>query len=149
MDEIDYTLGLPFALDDFFGFLRAIHDRRSSNPLFRKLTWAMLGVTTPYDLMNDPRRSGLNLGCTIELTGFQEHEVFPLAQGLVGCVAQPMVVMREILRWTNGQPFLTQKICSLVRQASESSIQGTLISLPPGSEGYWVDQLLGGSIGAD
>ena len=142
LDEIDYTLGLPFGLDDFFVFLRAIYDRRSSNPLFRRLTWAMLGVTTPYDLMNDPRRSGFNLGHAIELTGFQEHEVFPLAQGLVGCVAQPMVVVREILRWTNGQPFLTQKICSLVSQASESSIQGSLLSLPPGTEGYWVDQLV-------
>jgi hypothetical protein len=51
------------------------------------------------------------------------------------------VVLREILRWTNGQPFLTQKICALVMQASESSIQGKLL-LPPGTEGYWIDQLV-------
>lgn len=141
LDEIDYTLGLPFALDDFFVFLRAIYDRRSSDSTFRRLTWALLGVTTPYDLMNDPKSSGFNLGRAIALTGFREHEVFPLAQGLVGSVPQPMVVLKEILRWSNGQPFLTQKLCALVTQASESSIQGK-IRLPPGTEGYWVDQLV-------
>jgi hypothetical protein len=141
LDEIDHTLGLPFALDDFFVFLRAIYDRRSSNPTFQRLTWALLGVTTPYDLMNDPQASGFNLGRAIGLTGFKEHEVFPLAQGLVDYVPQPMNVLREILRWTNGQPFLTQKLCTLAAKASESSIQGKLL-LPPGTEGYWVDQLV-------
>jgi AAA-like domain len=141
LDEIDHTLGLPFALDDFFVFLRAIYDRRSSNPNFQRLTWALLGVTTPYDLMNDPQASGFNLGRAIGLTGFKEHEVFPLAQGLVDYVTQPMNVLREILRWTNGQPFLTQKLCTLAAKASESSIQGKLL-LPPGTEGYWVDQLV-------
>jgi hypothetical protein len=141
LDEIDHTLGLPFALDDFFVFLRAIYDRRSSDPNFQRLTWALLGVTTPYDLMNDPQASGFNLGRAIGLTGFKEHEVFPLAQGLVDYVTQPMNVLREILRWTSGQPFLTQKLCTLVAKASESSIQGKLM-LPPGTEGYWVDQLV-------
>ncbi len=141
LDEIDHTLGLPFALDDFFVFLRAIYDRRSSDPRFQRLTWALLGVTTPYDLMNDPQASGFNLGRAIGLTGFKEHEVFPLAQGLVDYVPQPMTVLREILRWTNGQPFLTQKLCTLVSKASESSIQGKL-QLPPGTEGYWIDQLV-------
>jgi AAA-like domain len=141
LDEIDHTLGLPFALDDFFVFLRGIYDRRSSNTAFQRLTWALLGVTTPYDLMSDPKASGFNLGHAIELTGFQEHEVFPLAQGLVDYMSQPMSVLREILRWTNGQPFLTQKLCTLAAQASESSIQGKLL-LPPGTEGYWVDQLV-------
>jgi hypothetical protein len=91
--------------------------------------------------MSDPKASGFNLGRAIPLTGFQEHEVFPLAQGLVGYVTQPMSVLREILRWTNGQPFLTQKLCMLAAKASESSIQGKLL-LPPGTEGYWVDQLV-------
>ncbi len=141
LDEIDHTLGLPFALDDFFVFLRAIYDRRSSNPTFQRITWALLGVTTPYDLMNDPQASGFNLGRAISLTGFKEHEVFPLAQGLVDYVPQPMNVLREILRWTNGQPFLTQKLCTLAAKACESSIQGKLL-LPPGTEGYWVDQLV-------
>jgi AAA-like domain len=141
LDEIDHTLGLPFALDDFFVFLRAIYDRRSSDPNFRRLTWALLGVTTPYDLMNDPQASGFNLGRAIGVTGFKEHEVFPLAQGLVDYVTQPMNVLREILRWTSGQPFLTQKLCILAAKASESSIQGKLL-LPPGTEGYWVDQLV-------
>ncbi len=141
LDEIDHTLGLPFALDDFFVFLRAIYDRRSSDPAFQRLTWALIGVTTPYELMRDPKASGFNLGRGIALTGFQEHEVFPLAQGLVGYVTQPMSVVREILRWTNGQPFLTQKLCTLAAKACESSIQGKLL-LPPGTEGYWVDQLV-------
>ena len=141
LDEIDHTLGLPFNLDGFFGLIQATYDRRSTDANFRRLNWVMLGVTTPSDLIQDRSRSGFNIGRAIDLKGFQEHEVFALAEGLAGQVSQPMVVLREILYWTSGQPFLTQKICALAAQTSRSSLQGKL-HLPPGTEAYWVEQLI-------
>jgi hypothetical protein len=51
------------------------------------------------------------------------------------------VVLREILYWTDGQPFLTQKICDLAAQTSRSHLQGQL-HLPPGTEAYWIEQLI-------
>ena len=153
LDEIDHTLGLPFNLDGFFGLIQATYDRRSTDTGFRRLNWVMLGVTTPSDLIQNRSSSGLNaglnagfnagfnIGRAIDLKGFQEHEVFALAEGLAGQVSQPMVVLREILYWTSGQPFLTQKICALAAQTSRSSLRGQL-HLPPGTEAYWVEQLI-------
>ena len=153
LDEIDHTLGLPFNLDGFFGLIQATYDRRSTDANFKRLNWVMLGVTTPSDLIQNRSRSGFNAGINsgfnagfhvgqaIDLKGFQEHEVFALAEGLAGQVSQPMVVLREILYWTSGQPFLTQKICALAAQTSRSSLRGQL-HLPPGTEAYWVEQLI-------
>jgi AAA-like domain len=149
LDEIDHTLGLPFNLDGFFGLIQATYDRRSTDANFKRLNWVMLGVTTPSDLIQNRSPSGLNsgfnagfhIGRAIDLQGFQEHEVFALAEGLAGQVSQPMVVLREILYWTSGQPFLTQKICALAAQTSRSSLRGQL-HLPPGTEAYWVEQLI-------
>jgi hypothetical protein len=47
------------------------------------------------------------------------HEVKPLTQGFVGKAPDPDAVLREVLHWTGGQPFLTQKLCKLVHQESE------------------------------
>jgi len=50
--------------------------------------------------------------------GFKEHEAQPLLQGLTEKVSNPQVVLKEVLVWTSGQPFLTQKLCKLIRSSS-------------------------------
>ncbi|WP_416668991.1 AAA-like domain-containing protein [Egbenema bharatensis] len=109
-DEIDSTLSLPFDTDDFFGLLRACHD-------YQRLTFALLGVASPSDLIADRKRTPFNMGRAIELTGFQPQEVQPLEAGLVDNVDAPQAVLQEVLAWTGGQPFLTQKLCQLVAQS--------------------------------
>ncbi|MBD2329139.1 AAA-like domain-containing protein [Alkalinema sp. FACHB-956] len=141
IDEVDSVMALTFPTDDFFALIRATYDRRSEMPEYRRLTWALFGVATPAALIRDPQRTPLNIGRAIQLRGFQDHEVFPLACGLVGKVNQPMAVLKAILYWTAGQPFLTQKLCQLTMQSSQSTIQGTL-NLPPGTESFWVEQLV-------
>lgn len=141
IDEVDSVMALSFPTDDFFALIRATYDRRSEIPEYRRLTWALFGVATPAALIRDPHRTPLNIGRAIQLRGFQDHEVFPLACGLVGKVNQPMAVLKAILHWTAGQPFLTQKLCQLTVQSSQSTIQGTL-NLPPGTESFWVEQLV-------
>jgi WD40 repeat protein len=113
VDEIDSVLGLPFRADDFFAAIRACHDRRANEPRFRRLTFAFLGVCAPQDLIQDVQRTPFNVGRAIELSGFGLDEVAPLQAGL----GMGREVMVEILAWTGGQPFLTQKLCELVRRA--------------------------------
>uniref|UniRef100_UPI0035CBE0BE AAA-like domain-containing protein n=1 Tax=uncultured Nostoc sp. TaxID=340711 RepID=UPI0035CBE0BE len=113
IDEIDSILKLNFK-DDFLALLRACYNKRSDNPAYQRLTFALLGVATPYDLIRDKNRTPFNIGRAIQLSGFQKHEAQPLAQGLVGKVINPETVLTEILAWTGGQPFLTQKLCKLV-----------------------------------
>jgi hypothetical protein len=52
---------------------------------------------------------------------------------------QPQVVLQEILAWTAGQPFLTQKLCQLVLRES-GSVGGEEIdeTLPI----HWVEHLV-------
>jgi WD40 repeat protein len=117
IDEIDTVLSQNFSLDDFFALIRFFYNCRADNPIYKKLTFALLGVATPSDLMRDRNRTPFNIGIAIDLEGFQPHEVAPLTQGLIGKVDDPDQVMREILDWTGGQPFLTQKLCHLVVKA--------------------------------
>lgn len=114
VDEIDSTISLKFPVDDFFAFIRACYNNRADRPNYRRLSFVLLGVATPGDLMTDKSRTPFNVGQAIELNGFQPNEVAPLTEGLTTQVEDPQHVMQEILLWTGGQPFLTQKLCSLV-----------------------------------
>ncbi|ELS00167.1 CHASE2 domain-containing protein, partial [Gloeocapsa sp. PCC 73106] len=116
VDEIDRVLSQQFSLDDFFGLIRYFYDNRDTYPDYRRLSFALLGVATPSDLIRDKTQTPFNIGQAIQLQGFQPHEVKPLSDGLQGKVAYPEVVLQEILEWTGGQPFLTQKLCQLVIQ---------------------------------
>ncbi|MBD2096013.1 CHASE2 domain-containing protein [Trichocoleus sp. FACHB-591] len=114
LDEVDSVCGLDFSLNDFFGLIRACYNRRSWQPEYQRLTFVLLGVATPAELMSDRQRTPFNIGRAIDLCGFEPAEVEPLAQGLVGCVHDPRAALQEILRWTGGQPFLMQKVCQLL-----------------------------------
>lgn len=114
LDEVDSIRGLDFSLNDFFGLIRACYNRRSLKSEYRRLTFALLGVATPSDLITHHERTPFNIGRAIDLCGLYRADVQPLAQGLVGCVHEPSRALQEILIWTGGQPFLIQKVCQLL-----------------------------------
>ncbi|MEQ9355806.1 CHASE2 domain-containing protein [Coleofasciculus chthonoplastes] len=117
IDEIDSILNLDFK-DDLFGFIRTCYNKRASQPKYQRLTFALLGVATPSDLIADNQRTPFNFdSLAIELKGFTPEEAKPLVRGLQGKVRHPDAVLQAILNWTGGQPFLTQKVCRLVCQA--------------------------------
>lgn len=116
IDEIDSVLSLNFSTNDFFALIRACYNRRAEHPKYRRLTVSLFGVATPADLITDSTRTPFNIGRAIELRGFQLHEATPLLAGLTETVAHPEAVLQRILHWTNGQPFLTQKLCQLAVQ---------------------------------
>jgi signal transduction histidine kinase len=116
VDEIDSVLSLDFAVDDFFVLIRYCYNQRAENPIYRRLNWVLFGVATPSDLIRDRSRTPLNIGRSIPLTGFNLVEAQPLAAGLEGKVSNPQAVLKELLAWTGGQPFLTQKLCRIVAE---------------------------------
>ena len=120
LDEIDSIRNLNFCADDFFAFIRFCYNNRAENPDYGRLTWALFGVATPSDLISDPKRTPFNIGKAIALSGFTFEEAQPLAKGLEGLVNNPQHMLRQILGWTNGQPFLTQKLCALVQAISQN-----------------------------
>lgn len=118
IDEIDSVLSLNFAVDDFFALIRFCYNQRAVNPEYQRITFALFGVATPSDLIADLQRTPFNIGKSIELEGFQLDEVQPLVEGLQIDEAKANEVIKEILIWSGGQPFLTQKICDLVTKLS-------------------------------
>jgi CHASE2 domain-containing sensor protein len=122
LDEIDSVISLSPSLDDFFGVIRFCYNQRAKNPEYNRITFVLIGAATPSDLIRDKDRIVFNIGQVIELTGFQREKAQPLAEGLAGKANSAQAVLREILNWTNGQPFLTQKLCHIVAN-SESQIK--------------------------
>ncbi|MGB3207866.1 MAG: AAA-like domain-containing protein, partial [Crinalium sp.] len=113
IDEIDSVLALEFNIDDFFAVIRDCYNRRADKPEYCRLTFALLGVATPADLIKDKRRTPFNIGRSVELNGFCLEETKPLIQGLAS-ISSPQLVMAAVLNWSGGQPFLTQKLCDLI-----------------------------------
>lgn len=121
IDEIDSVLSLKFPTDDFFAFIRACYNQRANNPEYNRLTFCLLGVATPSDLIQDKKRTPFNIGRAIELTGIElGNAKEKLTQGLAKKVNNPEQVLEEVLNWTGGQPFLTQKLCHLIVKKAES-----------------------------
>ncbi|MEH2004848.1 AAA-like domain-containing protein, partial [Nostoc sp.] len=113
IDEIDSVLSLSFNFDDFFAVIRDCYNRRADHPEYNRVTFALIGVSTPSNLIQDKRRTPFNIGQAIDLTGFQLQEAQPLTRGLAA-TGNPQEAMAAVLNWTGGQPFLTQKVCKLL-----------------------------------
>ena len=134
VDEIDSVLGLSFSVNDFFALIRYCYNQRSLNPAYQRLTFALFGVATLSDLISNIQTTPFNIGQYIQLEGFKEHEAQPLLQGLTNKVSNPQTLLKEILAWTGGQPFLTQKICKFIRDGSTPILNG--------DEASWIENLV-------
>ncbi|HEY9612999.1 eIF2A-related protein [Allocoleopsis sp.] len=134
VDEIDSILSLNFNSDDFFAVIRDCYNKRADNSDYRRLTFALIGVATPSDLIADKQRTPFNIGRAIEMIGFELHEAQPLTVGLAQNTNNPQVILQAVLDWTGGQPFLTQKVCKL--------ILNTEFEIPTVHEQEWVEELV-------
>ncbi len=112
IDEIDMVRSLPFSADEFFAGVRECYNRRTQDPLYRRLTLCLVGVATPGDQIQDVRISPFNIGRRIELSDFTLTEAQPLAVNLPGHA----VALQRILFWTGGHPYLTQRLCRAVSE---------------------------------
>ena len=125
-------------MDDFFAVIRSCYNNRGDNPEYQRLIFVLLGVATPSSLVQDKNCTPFNIGEAIALQGFQLHEVKPLIQGLANKYSNPQALIKAVLAWTGGQPFLTQKICNLIVDSQ--------ILLAEGKEAEWVENLVQANI---
>ena len=122
IDEIDTVKSLKFNTDDFFAGIRGIYNNRARNQALENLTFCLLGVATPSDLMSDTRITPFNIGHRVELKDFREDEARQLAHGLKRSDQLNHRLLKRVLYWTNGHPYLTQKLCQTIsRDISISS----------------------------
>jgi hypothetical protein len=67
VDEIDVVQSLPFSTGEFFAGIRECYTRRASDPEFERITFCLVGVATPSDLIEDPLTTPFNIGTRIDL----------------------------------------------------------------------------------
>lgn len=112
IDEIDTTLSLNFR-DDFFAAIRGIYNNRSTEPAFQQLSFALFGVASPTDLIQDRARTPFNIGQRVELSELSLSDAAPLAKTLdIRHPSSGTSILERVFYWTNGHPYLTQKVCA-------------------------------------
>jgi len=142
IDEIDNILSLEFRADDFFALIRYCYNQRANDPKYKRITFALLGVATPSQLIQDRQRTPFNIGEAIQLNGFSFEEARPLAKGLESKVSNSIAeyLLQEVLKWTGGQPFLTQKICQMIVDYEED------IPVHKNEISKWIEQFVTSNI---
>ena len=124
VDEIDTTLGLAFT-DDFFVAIRYFFVSRATKLAFERLSFVLIGVATPGDLIRDRQRTPFNVGRRVEVTDFSPVEAQQLTAGLGLAALAADQVMDWVMDWTGGHPYLTQQLCrALAEKAAEDGLMG-------------------------
>lgn len=111
VDGIDDTLDLDF-LGGFLAALRFIYDARATDARYYRLAFVLLGTAVLTDLIRGQSQSLLDIGQKIELCEFSHEEAQALQGGLQAvCPESAESIFSRIFYWTNGHPYLTQKLC--------------------------------------
>ncbi len=119
IDEIDTTLKLDFR-DDFFAAIRAMYNDRADDLELERLTFVLLGVASPPDLIKDRARTPFNVGRGISLQEFSQADATVLQDGLEALYhGQGKATLTRIYHWTSGHPYLTQKLCLTVTESEQ------------------------------
>ncbi len=121
IDEIDAVRSLPFSTDEFFASIREFYNRRSEDSELERLSFCLLGVAAPSDLIRDTRMTPFNIGQRIELHDFTEREAQVLSFGLGESELAGSLLLNRILSWTRGHPYLTQRFCQAVSEANQKA----------------------------
>ena len=112
IDEVDAVRVLPFSSDDFFAAVRAFYNARPDDAEYRRLRLCLLGVAQPGDLIRNEQITPFNIGTRIDLTDFERSQLDVFASGLLATGYLPQAVLDAIFRWTNGHPYMTQRLCA-------------------------------------
>ena len=107
IDEVDSVINYDFS-DDFFAAIRALYNRQATDQAFGRLTFVLSGTVAPYALIKDQARTPFNVGRRIRLDDLKLENARLMLQGLPA--QQGEAILKRIFYWTNGHPYLTQKI---------------------------------------
>lgn len=109
-DSIEATRRLSFPTDEFFASIRGVYEERAQSAALNRLNFCLLGAATSTELVNADR-SPFPSGHRVELTDFTENEAQVLLPGLGRAGRQSPRLLKRILYWTGGHPYLTQRLC--------------------------------------
>ena len=124
VDQIQCTADLPFATH-LLASIRAAHNARATEPEFKRLNFALFGECDPFSLVPDPALSPFAVSREIQLGDFNRPDLDIFATELNLPAADAAIALDRIFYWTNGQPYLSQKLArSIAREQVTGDIAG-------------------------
>lgn len=146
LDEVESFLKMPSAVAD--GFLTAIRsyvNERELTPLYRRLTFCLMGVCTPTELIQDERRTPFNIARGIALEDFAWKSVrdgfLPLFSDQD---AASEAALERIYYWTQGHPYLTHRLCKELLEREPEDSEPTQATVD-----HMVREIFQGSLGRE
>jgi len=109
LDDVDVLAGTP-AARGLLAALRACYARRETESDFRRLNFVLLCDTPAPRVFGVEQDPLLDAAATIEPADFSRDEAYVLAAGFGGAPELARALMDRVYSWTDGQPYLTQKI---------------------------------------
>lgn len=146
LDEVESFLKMPGPVaDGFLTAIRAYVNDRDRTPLYRRLSFCLMGVCTPTELIQDERRTPFNVARGIALEDFTWESVhtgfLPL---FAEHGAEGESALARIYHWTQGHPYLTHRLCKeLLDRASDSA------GINPATVDRLVREIFLGSLGRE
>jgi len=114
VDEVDFVRALSFSTDEFFAAVRDCYNRRSEIAELQKLTFCLVGVATPAQLIRNPEITPFNIGTRIDLSDFTLEELEGYAVVLDTATRDGPSLVARVHHWLSGHPYLTQLLCSRI-----------------------------------
>jgi len=110
LDEVGSMTKADWA-DSFFATLRNLYNDRAFNPIYKRVTFILVGSFHPRDLIKDKYISPFNVAKRVRLPDFTLAQVQELVSKGGWSDEQATALARRIHYWTDGQPYLSQLIC--------------------------------------
>ncbi len=127
LDEIDFVQVLERFTDDLFHVAKSIRNSMAAMPTGVQITFTWIGVGQPHDL-RDSKETSFNVGRPVHIGDFSADEatIDELAAGVDVETPEARNIVREILSWSGGQPYLSIYLCHLChlkRVASAADVE--------------------------
>ncbi|MEO0769984.1 MAG: hypothetical protein AAFY72_11220 [Cyanobacteria bacterium J06649_4] len=120
---------------------------RKIYPVYSNLNFVILG-SAPLSTLTQNKLILANC-CAIALSNFELGQTLPFQNQFEGYLNDSQRLVSEVLRWTNGQPLLTHKLCQLLKadlvtMAGRQGAEKNVWPAAPFAEtlNQWIDQLV-------
>jgi hypothetical protein len=118
MDEVDRVFGRSYQ-DDFFALLRAWHNRRARDPLWKKLNLVLAYSTDPRQAIKDVGQSPFNVGSKMRLSDFTLEEVWELNRRYQSPLKRKDQI-QSLMDIIGGHPYLAQQAFSALASQTQA-----------------------------
>ena len=126
VDGVEFVADLPFS-EHLLASIRAAHNSRIAEPEFNRLGFVLIGECDPHSLVTDNQLSPFAVSREIRLQDFTREDLEIFAAELNLPLEQTEPALDRVFFWTNGQPYLSQKLCRAIARENVSDDVGDAI----------------------